>query len=247
LTTLVWEGCLNVRDLGGLPTEDGRRIRNGAVVRSDNIRRLTDEGWRSLREHGVERIIDLRWPTELADDQPRDVDIEVVHVSVLGEDFDPDYVADLDEHLHSVDEVVDHYVWSYLDFLERYRDRFGRAVAAVADAEGTVVVHCLGGKDRTGLVAALLLRLAGVGLKTIGADYAASGPNLEPRSVQWIAEAPDEVERAKRELLSHTPAEGIERVLAEIERRYGDVGGYLRAAGLTEGQLGRLRERLVAP
>lgn len=247
MTTLVWEGCLNVRDLGGLPTVDGRRIRDGVVVRSDNIRRLTDEGWHALEKHGVERIVDLRWPVELEEDQPRDVDIEVVHVSVLGEDFDPDYVSDLDEHLHSASSIADHYAWSYLDFLERYRDRFGRAVAAVADAEGTVVVHCAGGKDRTGLVAALLLRLAGVGLDTIGADYAASGPNLEPRSVAWIEEAPDEVERAKRVLLSYTPAEGIVRVLEEIEGRYGDVGGYLRAAGLTNDQLGRLRERLVAP
>jgi protein-tyrosine phosphatase len=47
VTTLHWEGCLNVRDLGGLLTEDGRRTRAGVVVRSDNIRVLTDEGWRS--------------------------------------------------------------------------------------------------------------------------------------------------------------------------------------------------------
>lgn len=246
MTTLVWDGCLNVRDLGGLPTEDGGRIRDGAVVRSDNIRRLTDDGWRALRNHGVERIVDLRWPEELAEDQPRDVDIEVVHISVLGEVYDPDYVAELDEHLFSVSEIADHYAWSYLDFLERYRDRFGRAVAAVADAEGTVVVHCLGGKDRTGLISALLLRLAGVALETIGRDYAASGPNLEPRSVKWIAEAPDETEREKRRLLSTTPADGIVRVLEELERRYRDVDSYLRAAGVTDQQLDRLRERLVA-
>jgi protein tyrosine/serine phosphatase len=247
LTTLVWEGCLNVRDLGGLPTEDGRLVRNGVVVRSDNIRRLTDTGWRALREHGVARIVDLRWPVELAEDQPRDVDIEVVHIPVLGEDYDPDYVSDLDAHLQSASSAADHYAWSYLDFLERYRERFGHAVAAVADADGTVVVHCVGGKDRTGLVSALLLRLVGVGLDAIGADYAESGPNLESRSTAWIAEAPDEAEQAKRMLLSNTPAEGIVRVIEEIERRYGDVAGYLRAAGVDDEQLGNLRERLVAP
>src|SRR5205823_14017057 len=117
-------------------------------------------------------------------------------------------VAELDEHLFSVSEIADHYTWSYLDFLERYRDRFGRAVAAVADADGTVVVHCLGGKDRTGLVSALLLRLAGVGLETIGHDYAVSGPNLESMWAQWIDDAEDDVERAKRVLLSTTPREG---------------------------------------
>jgi len=247
LTTLTWEGCLNVRDLGGLPTEDGGRIRTGAVVRSDNIRRLTDAGWRSLAQHGVSRIVDLRWPEELAEDAPRNVEIEVVHVSVLGAAFDPDYVAELDAHLHVVDDVTDHYSWSYVDFLERYRDRFGQAFAAVADAAGTVVVHCVGGKDRTGLVAALLLRLAGASRETIGDDYALSAGNLAPATAEWVDAAEDDVERAKRRKLSGTPAAGMVRTIEEIERRYGDVASYLRAAGLTEAQIARLRERLVAP
>ena len=182
MTVLVWEGCVNVRDLGGLPTEDGRRTRAGAVVRSDNVRGLTDAGWRALADHGVTRIVDLRWPEELAEDQPRDVDIDVVHVSVLGESYDRDYVAELDAHLASVDDVAEHYAWSYVDFLERYRERFGRAFAAIADADGTVVVHCMGGNDRTGLVSALLLRLAGVGLETIGEDYSLSA--RQPRAAE---------------------------------------------------------------
>jgi protein-tyrosine phosphatase len=195
----------------------------------------------------VTRIVDLRWPEELAEDQPRDVDIEVVHVSVLGDLFDADYVAELDEHLESVDDVADHYAWSYLDFLERYRDRFGRAVAAIADADGPVVVHCMGGKDRTGLVAALLLRLAGVDKETIGHDYSLSSANLAPATAEWIESAADDVERRKRRKLSDTPAIGMVRVIEEIETRYGDVASYLLAAGLSPTQLERLRERLVAP
>jgi protein tyrosine/serine phosphatase len=247
LTALDWEGCLNVRDLGGLPTEDGRRTRTAAVVRSDNVRTLTDAGWRALAEHGVTRIVDLRFPEELAEDAPRDVDIEVVHISVLGEGYDPGYVAELDAHLESADDIADHYAWSYLDFLERYRDRFGRAFAAIADVDGTVLVHCVSGKDRTGLVSALLLRLAGVDRETIGLDYAQSGENLAPALAEWVEAAADDVERTKREQLSRTPAEGIVRVLGELEERYGDVSAYLRAAGLDDAQVERLRERLVAP
>jgi protein-tyrosine phosphatase len=216
-------------------------------VRSDNVRALTDAGWRSLAEHGVQRIVDLRFPEELAEDAPRDVDIDVVHISVLGEAFDQDYVAELDAHLQVVDDVADHYAWSYVDFLERYRDRFGAAFAAIAGPDGPVVVHCMGGKDRTGLVAALLLRLAGVDRETIGADYALSSGNLAPATMQWVEAAADSAERAKREKLSHTPAEGMMRTLDEIERRYGDVASYLRAAGLDEAQIERLRDRLVAP
>jgi len=247
MTALAWEGCLNVRDLGGLPTEDGRRTRPGRVVRSENVRTLTEAGWRALAEHGVTRIVDLRWPEELAEDQPRDVQIEVVHVSVLGEAIDPDYIEKLDAHLDSVDDVADHYAWSYVDFLERYRDRFGRAFAAIADADGAVVVHCMGGKDRTGLVSALLLRLAGVSHEAIGADYALSAKNLEPRNAEWLASAPDETTRARGVKLRETPAEGMVRVLEEIESRYDDVAAYLRAAGLSDQQIARLEERLVAP
>ena len=246
MTALVWEGCLNVRDLGGLPTEDGRRTQTGAVVRADNIRKLTDAGWQSLADHGVRRIVDLRWPEELVNDPPRDVEIEVVNVSVLGGAYDDEYVARMDAHLRSVEDVVDHHSYAYIDWLERYRDDFGRAFAAIADADGTVVVHCMGGKDRTGVVAGLLLRLAGVGLEEIGEDYAITAVNLEPSTSKWIPAIEDEVERAKWEKLRHTPAEAMIRVVREVESRYGDVASYLRAAGLTEQQIERLRERLVA-
>ena len=249
MPTLAWDVCVNVRDLGALPTEHGGRTRTGAIVRSDNVRQLSDDGWRALADHGVTRIVDLRWPEELAEDQPRDVDIDVVHVSVLGESWneDPGYVARLDAHLDSVDDVADHYAWSYLDFLERYRERFGRAVAAVADADGAVVVHCAGGKDRTGLVSAMLLRLAGVSLDEIGRDYALSGANLAPRSDVWIAQLPYDEERRRRARLLDTPAEAMVRVVSAVEERYGSVAGYLRAAGVADVQIERVRERLREP
>jgi protein-tyrosine phosphatase len=246
VTALAWEGCLNVRDLGGLPTEDGRRTRLGAVVRADNIRKLTDEGWRALARHGVERIVDLRWPEELAEDPPRDVDVEVVHVSVLGDAYDEEYVARMDAHLLSVEDVADHYAFSYVDWLERYRARFGQVFAAIADADGCVVVHCMGGKDRTGVVSAVLLRLAGVRHEEIGEDYAITSVNLEPSTSKWIPAIEDAAERAKWEKLRNTPADAIVRVVREIELRYGDVVSYLRAAGLSAEQVERLRERLVA-
>lgn len=245
MTALAWEGCLNVRDLGGIPTEDGRRTRSGAIVRADNIRKLTDTGWQSLAEHGVRRIVDLRWPEELANDPPRDLEIEVVNVSVLGPASNDDYVARMDEHLRSVDDVVDHHSYAYIDWLERYRNEFGRAFAAIADADGTVVVHCMGGKDRTGVVAGLLLRLAGVGYDEIGQDYAITAVNLEPSTSKWIPTIEDDVERAKWEKLRHTPAEAMIRVVGEVESRYGDVASYLHAAGLSEAQVERLRERLA--
>lgn len=244
--TIVWDGCINVRDLGAIPTENGGRTRLGSVIRSDNLGGLTPAGWRALARHGVVRIVDLRWPEERAQDPPRDVDVEVVHVSVLGPSLDEgrDHFRELDAHVDLVDDVADHYVMSYTDFLERNRERFGQALAAVADAEGPVVIHCMGGKDRTGLVAALLLRLAAVSLEEIGRDYALSGPNLAATLESWLADAPSDLDRRRREKLSTTPAHAMARVIGAVEERYGSVAGYLEAAGLSASQLDRLRARL---
>ena len=134
----------------------------------------------------------------------------------------------------------------YLEILERRRARLGEAVAAVATApEGTVVVHCHGGKDRTGLVVALLLRLAGVGREEIGADYALSGPNLRAQTEDWIAEAPSELERERRTRLGETHSEAMVGVLEELERRYGSVAEYLLAAGVDRGALDAVAARLL--
>ena len=246
--TLVWDGCVNVRDLGGIPTEDGGATRSGSVIRSDNIGGLTDEGWRALARHGVVRIVDLRWPEERAQDPPRDVNaaVEVVHVAVLGPSFEEsaDFFRELDAHVDTVEDAADHYAYSYVEFLERNRERFAEALAAVADAEGPVVIHCMGGKDRTGHVAGLLQRLAGVSLQEIGRDYSLSGPNLAGTLDTWLAMAPDETERQRRLKLSTTPAAAMSRVLATIEERHGSVTGYLEAAGLQPDQIERLRGRL---
>jgi protein-tyrosine phosphatase len=244
--TLTWDGCVNVRDLGGVPTEDGEMTRLGVVIRSDNVRGLTDEGWRALERHGIARIVDLRWPEERDQDPPRDVDVEVVHVSVLGPNLaeSRDYLRTLDAHVDTVDDIADHYAWAYVEFLERNRARFGQALAAVADAHGPVVIHCMGGKDRTGLMAALVLRLSGVSVDEIARDYALSGPNLAPTLEPWLADAPDELERQRRLKLSGTPATAMSRVLEEVERRYGSVRGYLEETGLRTDQIDRLARLL---
>jgi len=244
--TLVWDGCVNVRELGGIPTADGGMTRTGSVIRSDNVAGLTPAGWRALEDHGIDRIVDLRWPEETADDPPRSVDIEVVRVSVLGPMLGEGhaFVRSLNEHVDTVEDPADHFAWSYVEFLERHREEFGQALAAIAAAPGPVVIHCMGGKDRTGLVAALLLRVAGVGLEEIGRDFSLSGPNLAASRQHWLDSAPSEAERRRREKLSQTPATAMVRVIAEIEQRYGSVEGYLEAAGLEPGQIERLRARL---
>lgn len=243
---LDWDGCLNVRDLGGMPLDGGGHTRYGALVRSDNIRKLSDEGWRALADHGVVRIVDLRWAEELGEDPPSDVHVDVVHVSLLGK-LDVDYKDDIADYMAAGD-PAGYWASSYTSILDEFHENFGRALAAIADApEGAVLFHCAGGKDRTGLVSALLLRLAGVPIDDIAADYALSEENLNAGPRSWIESAPDETVRAQREFMQQTPPAAMTRTLEQLEERWGDVRPYLRQAGLTDAQLERLEARLAAP
>ena len=228
---LTWDGCLNVRDLGGVPLEGGGETRFRTLIRADSVRRLTDDGWHSLAGHGIRRVVDLRWQEELADDPPRDIDVEVVHVSLLGS-YDPAVDGDMDGFVSRRD-IVGFRVAGYSRWLERYRGEFAKALAALADADGPAVFHCTSGKDRTGLVAALVLRLAGASIDEIATDYALSERN--------VLTGDEEVEEY---FLRATPAEGMALTLSALESRHGSVRDYLRGCGLDEARMALLRDRL---
>ena len=244
---LVWDGCLNVRDLGGLPTQDGGETRYGAVVRADNVRQLNDEGWQALVDHGVRTVVDLRRDRELLEDPPAEIPVEVLHVPFVRASEEERQLVDAEVDA-AVAAAPDHAAATrdvYVIFLEHFGANVASALRAVADApEGGVVVHCAGGKDRTGLVAAFLLHLAGVDDETIAADYALSEARLRPRHERWFAaaETPEELEQLER--ITRTPAETMRGLLAELGRRYGGVAAYLRSTGLTDDDLERARARL---
>jgi protein-tyrosine phosphatase len=240
---LEWDGCLNVRDLGGVALDDGSETPYGVLVRADNIRRLTEDGWRSLAEHGVVRIVDLRWQTELDEDPPRDLDIDVVHVSILGE-FDPDFEDDIRDYM-AVDDPAGYWAISYVRILEKFAPNFVRALAANADApDGAVVFHCTGGKDRTGLIAALVLRLAGAPIDQIAHDYALTFSRRSGVPDSWVESAPDDDERDRRSFMQHTPPEAMQRAIEQLELDHGSVESYLLSAGLDKARIDSLRKRL---
>src|SRR5262245_45303241 len=163
---LDWDGCYNVRDLGGLPTANGGVTRFGALVRADAPSGLTAAGWEALESHGVRTVIDL---TELrereADRAPRPAGLTLVHAPLDGTD-DDDFWAPLRANGH----------WGtvlyYRPYLQRFPHRVALAARAFADAApGGVLVHCGRGRDRTGMVSILLLSLAGVHVADICDDY----------------------------------------------------------------------------
>jgi len=165
---LDWEGCTNVRDLGGLRTGDGRMTRWGAIVRSDTPARLTAAGWSALYAYGIRTIISL-YTEGLQEDElhitPPYPDLLMVQVAI--ED-----VTDTD----FVQQWASTELWStplyYQDALRRWPERHAAAVSAIARAQpGGVLFHCIRGIDRTGIIALLLLALVGITPNEIIADY----------------------------------------------------------------------------
>ena len=244
---LVWDGCLNVRDLGGLPTSEGGETRRGAVVRADSVRLLSDDGWRALVDHGVRLVVDLRGDHEREEDPPVELPVEVVHVPFM-EASDAEWeeiAAELETATAAAPDDATATRDAYLIFLEHFKDNVAASVRAVAHApEGGVVIHCVGGKDRTGLLTAFLLHLAGVDEETIARDYALSEERLRERHEAWFeaAESEEELQRLRR--IAQTPPESMLGVFTELQRRYGGVEEYLRETGVSDDELELVRARL---
>jgi protein-tyrosine phosphatase len=223
---LEWEGCRNVRDVGG------GRIRERALVRSDSHCFLTDAGVEAVRTYGVSRIIDLRradecesWPSRFA-----------------GE---PSYVnLPLQDPADSHDEQS--MTAKYCAMLDRRPELFAAALGAIADAPpGAVVVQCAAGKDRTGLVVALVLLLAGVAPEEIAVDYALSDEVIRRRNDEMLAGVVSEEERARWRAIRHARPETMLETLRHLDKRHGGAEAYLTKAGLTTGQRNALVRRLL--
>jgi protein-tyrosine phosphatase len=244
--SLAWDGCFNVRDLGGLETAAGGRTRHGTVVRSDNVRRLTARGWDAALAHGVRRVVDLRFENEEPGEPDAHEAVEVFALPLHGPHRPADTEA-FEQRLSEADDVAPVFTAGYIRMLER-SDRVGAAVAAVADAdpEHCVVVHCFAGKDRTGLVSAILLSLAGVTDEVVAADYAASDPGVAHLCEGWFASAGSAAERELRRRLCSSPEDAMLGALGWLRESAGGAERYLRTAGLDEQQIERLRLRLLA-
>jgi protein-tyrosine phosphatase len=245
---LVWDGCLNVRELGGHPTGDGNETKFGEIVRSDSVSQLTDAGWEALVAHGVRTVVDLRGDHEREEDPPRELPVDVVHVPFMeaNEEEWQEIAEAIETAATAAPDVETSTRDVYVIFLERFKGNVAAAIREVARAPaGGVVVHCVGGKDRTGLLTAFLLHVAGVPEEEIAEDYALSEERLRPRHEAWFeaAESDEELERLQR--IAQTPAGSMLGVFRELERRYGSVEGYLRDAGVEEEDLERVRSRLA--
>jgi protein-tyrosine phosphatase len=228
-------GTANLRDLGGYAAGDGA-TRWRTIFRADALHRLGPAGRAALADLGVRAVIDLREHAEREQD-PDDLDglpVAVHHEPLLLDRIDIRQVRTLEQF--------------YRDIADRCGHRLARVISLLAADGGLpAVVHCSAGKDRTGLVFALLLAAVGVDDDTVVSDYRLTARFLKPTDRE------DLIRRARALGLDEqvlavnmgAPPEAMRGLLEHLRAAHGGGREYLLAHGLPAADLDRLRDRLV--
>lgn len=237
---------VNLRDLGGTAIPGGR-VRDGFAIRADDLATVTEEVADALVERGVRAVIDLRSSAEVA----------LTGRGPLGERRSVSYhhlplMADVGTAAKGARIPQQHEFGAmYVSMFETAAPQLVTALAIIAHGAGATAFHCAAGQDRTGVLAASLLLALGAAPEEVIADYARTGENatrihdrIAPVIRPLMQRLGIDLEAVPRAAFSDAPMRSLLRSLAE---RHGDPLAPLRAAGLTDGLIARLRERALEP
>ena len=240
---LPLKGCFNFRDLGGYPTLDGRTVKWRRLFRSDNQFHLTNEDVDYVANNlGVVTVVDLRSPEEFQQEGSRANTIptaqyhnipflqELPHADLRNTDQDP----------------VERYSTLYLGIIRNAGNRIASALTALTTGDSLpAVFHCSAGKDRTGILSALVLGTLGVSEQDIIEDYAITNQVVD-QIIQRLSEVPgnEHMQSLPAAYFEANPVV-MERVFAEINGVYGGVVGYLQAQGVAESSIAQLQKELL--
>jgi protein tyrosine/serine phosphatase len=167
---VTWDGAHNLVDLGGLPTTDGGVTASGRVFRSGSRESITDNGWHDAHAAGLTTIIDLRSLGEIGR-RPTHPVVDETYIDRFTLVHAPTENPDDEEFQRICGPHLSHPRY-YADNLAMWPEKFAAVFSGIAVASGAVLIHCGAGRDRTGMIAAMLLKLNGVTVDAIVADYA---------------------------------------------------------------------------
>ncbi len=253
------QGSFNFRDLGGYPGRDGRPTRWGRLFRADALHELTSDDVDRLQGLGLRTVVDLRTERELARTgrgplEPEDVAYH--HLAVVKEgvqdgirgDRTPDGVAERESVAAPApagDDLAERYLW-YLD-VGRH-SLVGALTLLGGDEHYPLVFHCAAGKDRTGVLAALVLEIVGVDRDVIVADYVITAERLRFILDRWLAE-PEFAERMAKVPASRLSVEAstMEGFLDHLQVRHGGARAWALSAGVPAEALDRMIDLLLEP
>ena len=237
LRWLPMEGCVNFRDLGGYRNGSGQTVRWRRLYRSDALQDMTQADTAlAIDKLNIGLVVDLR----NSDEAERDgrgplpgAGTDYRHIPLLEERGFPPFTGQ---------DVVERLSTTYQWLAHNSGARVATAVNAIAEAEGGVVFHCSAGKDRTGLMAAMLLEVLGVDAETIEADYLLTNEAVEGilRRIQAMQPHASPTTQS----LATQPL-ALQRFRDTLHREYGGAEAYLRTHGVTAETLASLRRNLL--
>jgi protein-tyrosine phosphatase len=242
------DGAVNVRDLGGLSTDDGGTTAQGVLLRSDNLQGLSDKDVRRLLDdYGLHTVLDLRTPTEvrlegagpLVAEGLRHVNLDLIPTWDVSESPSERIVP----HEQREEGDLSHF---YLTYLDQMPQSVVDALRVLADpASGPTVVHCAAGKDRTGVIVGLALVVAGVRRDDIVADYAMTAERIEAVR-ERLAASPTYAEDMKSRPIDDMRPHALSmRHFLDRLDELGGVAAWLTAHGFGADEQAALRQRLT--
>lgn len=247
---IEFERLHNVRDLGGLRTAEGRTVRRGRLYRADSLGKLdadaaegsaAAEDYRRFLALGVRTVIDLRYPWEIEKRGrvPERAGVDYHNLSIEHRPYDQ---AAIDPDADPWRYLADRYAEVADDGAEEIR----RALELIAADTGPLVFHCASGKDRTGLLAALVLLLLGVDQADVVADFALTELATDRLRADYLALRPQDRELPLWPYYGRAPGTVMELFLADLTARHGSVAGYAeRRLGVDAALSAELRARLL--
>ncbi|WP_322761905.1 tyrosine-protein phosphatase [Frankia sp. Cr2] len=238
---IAFECLHNFRDLGGYQAADGRTVRWGRLFRSDSLGKLQSQDWDRFLALGVRTVIDLRYPWEIerSGRVPRHQWLVYHNLSIEHRPYDQ---AGLDPDVEPARFLADKYTEVAHDGVKELR----RALEIIAGDTAPLVFHCHSGKDRTGLLAMLVLALVGVHEDNIVADFALTELATERLVAEWHADHPDLT--LGWPAYGRAPAEIMRLFLANLITRYGSVHDYAaEQLGVDDDLVAALCRQLLHP
>lgn len=236
---VVLEGMANVRDLGGFRTRTGHLTQRNVFLRGDAPYRISDAARQQLMDAGLRTVIDMRYTHEVVRRPNRFAGVPVVDFRHI-----PLYVET--SYMGMIRQFRDLGGW-YCTILDQGSVPIRTIIDVLAAAEGTCLIHCYIGKDRTGIMSALLLDLVGVSTEDIIADYVRSHHKLQAIHAELQSVRPFFVSKSQFENIIAAKHEYISTMLSHIAHTYTNAEGYLLSIGVTPAEIVKLRQKLLAP
>ena len=214
----------NIRDLGGYACSDEKTTKWNNLIRGDDLTNLAEDEIDFIADYGVKAVIDLRSDSECrTNPDPFAVrsDVQYINIPLM----DNVMVNPPPEMFSSSDFSLSE---TYIDLAENAQPQIKKVMETIIEANGGVLFHCAGGKDRTGVIAMLLLGAAGVSEADIISNYEVTFTYLK-QNTDLVSES----RRYPIDVMMSKP-EYIEKLISHISEKYGTVIKYLYAAGLSE-------------